>query len=829
MFRPASINADLHLKDSFMCNRFFSVMLLVFQVITTDLFSAPAGHGSVRSIPGYRLLGYEGDVINVTQRANIAYGADGSYVILYGIKGTVQISNSFFGDPKPGEGKAAYYKLINEEAAKEHMQGPDGYWFLGREGDSVRLKETADLAYGLGGKLRFQKNQTGRITLTNTFFHGDPAPGIPKYAWIKFSQTADLLDRDDPKAVDMFIHPEFEQGEVVGNSNPALSDSYRFKEYKFPEKNGHAKFTGFRNKTARIHDVFFAQTHVMKPSHPFFFLIADRPALIEVLVTGKGKSGDVSVTGYLNGRETGTIFMQGPRRLRNTVNGKNHNFDDRFTTTIPSDWMKPGLSLKVNAGSDERHFSAKELGVEFSPELNLVMVNIDVLDFNQGREDIKIPEDFLANFASAMPAAKTRLGFLPARLKLPVLAVHKDGSRAPVILKSSKDVKGVHAGNINGAALRFIHALKFATGDYSYAYYYGNTQHFNPGGWGGGKAFVGADFAGVFLHEMGHALSLPHWSNAYGKRIVKEHEYNYPYRGRTGKGGGRGESWNFYQNTHEYVSPKIEIDNHKHFGTERSDAMQRANHSPERRKYGPGLWDGFGDFSAIAMFRFMTGAPEIYKGSVAYRNNRSPFHLNKQPGFPELQSGGPSGRQLIRENARITTRHSWEKYDFYVPQKWNTPVYTVYGTYHPKYKQANILYEPMKYNGNLPALIDPTDPGTFAKLADQNTPYEGHFWSEKDLTFKFIYEDGTAVHAVYPYDGVSRNAKFANHQWRNDLLYFAINVPAGKRLKRIELYHRPFCVRNPDMNDKGNIRNQSLGITPENFMKNARLIMARDL
>jgi hypothetical protein len=626
----------------------------------------------------------------------------------------------------------------------------------------------------------------------------------------------------------MIIQPEFAQGYVRPNTNLALPSSYNYKEYVFPESNGLVQPRSPGNPSARIQKVSLAQTHVMEPSHPFFFLIAQRPALLEVAVVGEGPSPDVSVEGSIGGSFIGRLYLQGPPRLRNSLDLSQHSFDDRFTVTLPSSWLRPGLSLRIRADQDVRNYSADQLKVGYSPEINLFMVNMDILDFNQGKADVPIPDNFLGEFAAAMPASVTRLGTFPARMSLPWLAVHKDGQDAPVVLTTGDNTQGVHEGNINAAAMRFIEALVLATGDISYSYIYGNTQNFFPGGWGGGKAFVGADYGDVFLHEMGHGLSLPHWSINYGRPNHQVWDYNYPYGGETGGGGGRGESWNFYQNSHEYVSPLIKIPGHPGFGTERSDAMQRANHAKEVRVSGPGLWDGFGDFSALAMYRFMVGAPEIYTGTVPYRGGQAAFQFSQQGGYPDLKLDSQGRRILVRDNP-ATSPGPRERYDFYVPQVWDTPVYTIYGSYHPYYTNANILYEPMSYRGNLPAMVDPIDPETFARLKDSNSPYEGHFWGEKDLTLRLIYADGTVRHALYPFGGVDRNWSAGRSPWRRDILYFALNVPADRDLRRIELYHRPFAVRNPDDSFPGNIRNPNLGITSSNFMQGARLIAARDV
>ncbi|HVJ88259.1 MAG TPA: M66 family metalloprotease, partial [Labilithrix sp.] len=186
----------------------------------------------------------------------------------------------------------------------------------------------------------------------------------------------------------------------------------------------------------------------------------------------------------------------------------------------------------------------------------------------------------------------------------------------------------VHEGDLNAAALRTIEALLVATGDAAIgAEYFGNTQQLNPGGWGGGNALVASKYDGVVFHEIGHALGLPHWGQGHYDPGDQSLTTSYPYGGIKNDGGGRGDTWNYYQNAEIFVSPLCEDRDRKDvFGKERSDAMFRTSYCLEYRNGKPGPWDGFSDFSDFAIYRYMSGAPEVYKGTVPYaRKGTAPF------------------------------------------------------------------------------------------------------------------------------------------------------------------------------------------------------------
>ncbi|MBV1861692.1 MAG: hypothetical protein KUG77_24950 [Nannocystaceae bacterium] len=624
-----------------------------------------------------------------------------------------------------------------------------------------------------------------------------------------------------------------------------LPCSYGYELFEFPEPDDAVVCSGVGNDTAEVQQVMFAQTHAMSPHWPLFFLIGGRPALLEVDVTGEGAAPEVSVSGWIGERGLGELCLAGPEVLSAAV-PDGHDRQDRFTLTLPRAWMQPGLRVEIRAGVGVQEYSEAQLDISEAPEVNLVMARMDVLNYNDGLEDKEPPASFLGDIAGAVPASKMRFGIFPERISMPRLVVggpSPDGEGVPPIVLENRLCRGdetpetapctvnddIDDGYVNAVALRMIEALNRATGDYAFSFFYGNTEHLFPGGWGGGKNFVSADFDDVTIHEMGHSMSLPHWGGSYdpGARIVPS-SYRYPYGGEGEDGGGRGDSWNYYQHIDDHTSPLCEIDGNASFGLERSDAMQRNNHCVEMRSDGPGPWDGFSDFSAISIFRYLSGATEGITGDVPYaRTGTSTFNLPPQGGFPTLAFADDGARELRRANPELT-RHDWERLSFLTPQEWNVPVYTVYGSYHPEFEEASMLYDPIAYVGSLPAVVDPTDAETFADLsAGGEGSFGGYFYWPKDLTFRFTFADGSVVHALYPH-GNMRDWELGSGPWRPDLLYFAISIPANERLVRAELLHRPFVVRGSQDETDGNIANAAFGITAQNVMDEATLVVSRE-
>lgn len=621
--------------------------------------------------------------------------------------------------------------------------------------------------------------------------------------------------------------------------------SHVWQSYRIADVVDDVACSGVANAAASIGEVVMAQTHAMSPDWPFFFLVKDRPARVEVVVTGEGPSPEVSITGFIDGEPIDTLCMTGPEALPSVVDDSVRGTDDRFAVTVPRAWMQPGLSVVVSAGDAERSYAANELGLQHGPQLNLMLVMMDVVNYNGPEQDLMAFEpspSFLEELTGAMPVALTRLGRHAVRLPLPSIVVGStavEDGEPPVVLRrrlcaddesaeadDCDDSTPVFAGDVNAASLRYIDALQAANGHWGSHFYYGHTGALFPGGWGGGKTFVSADYTWVTIHEMGHAASLPHWGDVFLTEESDDGRYEYPWGGVGFDGGGRGPTWSYVQQHDRMVSPVCEVETNEAFGTERSDAMQRNNSCAEWWGDEPGPWDGFSDFSAYAMFRYLTGALVNQRGWVTDpAHGEIEYNLPAQSGFPvvDVTAADP---ELVRENPSMPTQN-WERFDFLQPAEYDRPVFTIYGTYHPEFEQVNVLYEPLYYQGDLPRLLDPTDPETFDALARgmDGGPYGDYFWWPKDLTFRVTYRDGTTLTALYPYASVDREWTSGFGPWRWDVLYFGLNVPADVDIARIQIFERPFVAQYSDWTTEGNIANPTLGITADTFLDDATLVM----
>lgn len=536
-------------------------------------------------------------------------------------------------------------------------------------------------------------------------------------------------------------------------------------------------------------------------------------------MTGSGTAPDVQVTGTLNGTVMGTLCLAGPANLSASIDVTQPNFSDYFSVTLPKSWIQDGLELTVTAGSDSRLISSEELKIGPYTEMNLTMVNMDVMDYNGAPHQNPIFDDFLQEMASAIPASVVRFGIFPETMKFPEIVASNDTEQ--MVRLNSRSAMGDNGvpddGYINAIAILFLENLHQSTSDYLSTVYFGNTLNLSPGGWGGGKSFVGFDYTDIFIHELGHALSLPHWGDAYDIENPQEWDFLYPYGGVDGEGGGRGEAWNFIQDIYEFVDPTCLDENNESEGLERSDCMQRNYSCLEKRSDGLSPWDGFGDFSTLAMHRYLMGAA-LASGQVIDQGQVKDFQLTEQEGFPNM---------TLENGERVYTRDALQpelsfNQELLMPgeEQLNQDVYLIYGSAHETQPQANIVYKPIKYNGTLAPIIDLTDPVIFAEM--QNEIYISQYYETRDITLKMTYEDGSVLHALNPFHSYERAPYEEGFGiWRRDVCNFSLVVPADKNLTKVELFRRPFCVRWDDVDTEGNINYAPNNITAENFMDGA--------
>jgi len=365
-----------------------------------------------------------------------------------------------------------------------------------------------------------------------------------------------------------------------------------------------------------IDAVYFGQTHVMKATQSYFTLVANRNTLIKVHVIDAATpaSPAVSVTLSLNS-QTLVLPLTGPPILPASIpDGPGvvqHSFANSFTTTLPAAWVKKGLTLTVNAGSVNSSITNLSIG---APN-KLIMNMTDVHYFANSNSNY--PTGTLEEVEAKWPVSDLEIRRF-SRVIFPELVIPPRGSIKAVRIKSPADYVTQTGFGFDGeqaAALVWNGAIRRAAGrSGTYSLYYLNVYNANSGGQAGGFAGVGNGSSnGILLHELGHALSLPHWGDSAA----------YPYKGAMFgiqappiyNETHCGPTWGFDIRSNTFISPSKLIGGVQ---TYKVDPMQGGGTGYQEP---PFLMNHFSDYSANQMRSYLASTMVVWNPTLGGTGN----------------------------------------------------------------------------------------------------------------------------------------------------------------------------------------------------------------
>ncbi|HIN86301.1 MAG TPA: hypothetical protein EYN06_07460, partial [Myxococcales bacterium] len=286
------------------------------------------------------------------------------------------------------------------------------------------------------------------------------------------------------------------------------------------------------NCSARINAVYIAQNHVLRPNAPYFSLVSQRPALLKVVVTTSdskdSKAPPVTVTLTRKGK-TEELTLAGPTTLVTEIDlepGKvEHKYANSFTVMIPKKWVQPGLELTVTAGTSEKEFTELKIGAP--NRLYMTMFDVHFWGYSEAHTS-DYSTGWESELEAKLPISELVVERIPhISFEQVVTTPREDSEIAATLASSVKDYKEKTGADYDGeqaVALLWKDALQNAGGQKKLSLYFVNIINSKAktlGGQGGGFSGVGSMIDGVFFHELGHALSLPHWGEVE----------DYPYQG----------------------------------------------------------------------------------------------------------------------------------------------------------------------------------------------------------------------------------------------------------------------------------------------------------
>jgi autotransporter-associated beta strand protein len=391
-----------------------------------------------------------------------------------------------------------------------------------------------------------------------------------------------------------------------------------------------AASSGF-SAAVSIDTVYFAQTHVQEPAHPYFYLVGNRDTLIKAHVVDPASPASPPVTALLTlDGQTLNLPLTGPALLPASIpNGPGvvqHSPANTFTAMIPKAWVKSGLTVAVTAGAAQANFNTLKIGAP----TKVIMTMFDVQYFADANSDY--PAGTLAELEAKWPVAELEVRRIP-HVVFPELVIPPRGGAPAARVKSKADYTAQTGLGFDGeqaAALAWNGALKAAAGKSGrVSLYYTNIYGVGAGGQAGGFAGVGSGTSvGILHHELGHALSLPHWGDST----------TYPYKGAMHGIAApaiynethAGPTWAFHLPTRAYIPCTVQPGNvgGKPTGTYKCDPMQGGGTGFQEPGY---LMNHFSDYSVFKMRSYLDGHVVVWNpslGNYAYWNQSARDYTN---------------------------------------------------------------------------------------------------------------------------------------------------------------------------------------------------------
>ncbi len=505
-----------------------------------------------------------------------------------------------------------------------------------------------------------------------------------------------------------------------------------------------------------IAGVTLAQTHVLEPDDPLFKLVGNRPALLKVQVVAPSGTAVPKVTAVLSVDDgTTTLTLEGPdtlpNRFKSALGKVAHRYDDSFTTLIPAQWIQPGLNIKVTAGQ-----IAVEHDIKVGAPTDVKMKMFDIHYFGLGDKDY--PAGAFDELEAKWPVSNLSIErirdvnfyelVIPARSEAPNVRVTSK--------QDYKEQTGLNFDGEQAAALQWVEALSASGGNYDVAMQYINIIGVSAGGQAGGFDGVGGISLGIFHHELGHALSLPHWGNSS----------SYPYKGDmygirapdVYRETHVGPIWAFDLPSLTFIPPTVQENAvGGEVGKYKKNPMQGGGVGDQEQGF---FFRHFSDFCANRMQGYLEGKVAVLRDGLYYKWN---------------DQDGDYTRPVISNGVRY-------------PIEQDVPVISIMASMTLSDRQVNMVYPPIgPYTGNLILTFDPNNAQDRVAAAEDFAPSDGC-----DFTLRVVQGDQQRTYML-PASGIEGSDPYSKKSLKTE----AVNLRASDGpVTQVELLFTPNAEKN---------------------------------
>lgn len=559
-----------------------------------------------------------------------------------------------------------------------------------------------------------------------------------------------------------------------------------------------------------------AQTHVMPESGLRWSLtnakeelhaIGGREALALVRLAS-GTAANPQLEGWRDGVQLGSVALSGA--LPATEDAGPAYATGIYSATLPKSWLAPGLKLRARADNYSAGAFREPLVGADSPAILRVLpfYLFGATDTNSiplttsAAPDTATVDELYAKWPVASVIAQNH----PARRAVwPTLVVGPSDGRPAYVAHNTNEEHEAY--QLMGAVLNLLGGLLGANGESS-----GPVQYYAPlvmfdangvyKGPGGGLGSVGGDtgvgdhgYGGIFVHEQGHAMGLPHQGGAYD-------EGRYPYP----RGSLNGSAWGYDSTRKQFLAPflpttastyaRCHNDANRQIDAQgrcvKQDPMQGGS-GDQAKGY---RFATFSDYSTGMMQRHFEGIARVDNGKRVYDGGSIVADAAFPGGYKRWDS---LDRRWVNVD-RVTTSNGLYGFDGGLPQQRDVPVHAIAISYSlAGTAGVSQIYPVLSYRGNLLRTVDPTDAAQRASIVP-NTSANAWYChaSGCDYSLRLTYTNGSVRHVLLqggfrswfgpmtapPAEATDPNNGASFRTW-------VINVPGDVALQKIELLDTP--------------------------------------
>ena len=588
-----------------------------------------------------------------------------------------------------------------------------------------------------------------------------------------------------------------------------------------------------------INQLELAQTHVMPPQGKSWageklakynlHLVGNREALVLLSFDPSQELKNPVLEALIAGQKIGEIALELPSALPKTESAGVAYSSTAYSARLEKTWVKPGLELRVRS---DGQFSASQ-AVRVGAPNEFTIYTLPFYLFGLNETAVPLSQTATANQATKdeyfakHPIANLQIQNHAAQKVVwsYIVVGPREGRAAQKVLYKEQQGDGFA---VMSAILNTLSAIRNANGDDSFSsHYYAPLlmanqagQYSSPdGGLGGGHLGTGDyAYAGIFVHELGHAFGMPHADDGYK-------DGNYPYIG----GSLKGSNWGFDQLKNQFLAPIVPssastfkncaADN---FPMGRQFDLQLRCIKQDPMQSGAGdqaagdKYTMFSDFNASLIQHYFEGTTTISNNQRTYNGGRVFLNPNSPTGYSRWDSLDSS---LVPVETKTTTKGLYGL-DNGLPITRDVPVRSIVIsanlasisdtftedaakpklsyqdtiTYNPETTQ---IYEPITYTGNLRRLIDPKNPAELASIVPDTSlnPWycrnSGCDYSLK-ITFKDSSEQWMVLQTGFRgWFSPDINPEAANPIKPQSYRTWGVNISAAKEIAKLELLETP--------------------------------------